>query len=119
MICTNPNCSTLGLVQIIHNLLSNVLKHGVGDLIVRVRRRGGLACLTIAHSMERARAATSTTSGLGLRVVGVLVRLDPQVRFQRRQAASYYLVRMLFMVSLSGERPVRESAGAVSRSSAK
>jgi signal transduction histidine kinase len=84
------------LRQVVHNLLSNALKHGVGDLTVRARLRSREASLTIANRRKTADAANDATLGLGLRVVSALVRLDPGTRFQRRGSSSSYVVRLSF-----------------------
>jgi signal transduction histidine kinase len=84
------------LRQILHNLLSNALKHGSGDLAVRIQFCGRRASLTIANHKKVSDVANSATLGLGLRVVSALVRLDPQMRFQRRGGPRYYVVRLVF-----------------------
>ena len=80
--------------QIAHNLLTNALKHGDGDLAVRVKRSGRFAALVVGN---RARTANTSepTLGLGLRVVGALLRLEPQMRLHRRHAGNYHVARLL------------------------
>jgi signal transduction histidine kinase len=90
------------LRQIVHNLLSNALKHGSGDLVVRVQLGPQHATLTIANQKRAASVANSATLGLGLRVVAALVRLDPQMRLQRRGGTWYYVVRLLLRPSSPG-----------------
>ena len=80
--------------QIAHNLLTNALKHGDGDLTVRLKRSGGFVSLTMGNRARRANAAEPTL-GLGLRVVAALLRLEPGLRLQRRHRGSYYVTRLL------------------------
>ena len=106
LVWTGPNgcwiqADKAHLRQVVHNLLSNALKHGVGDLVVRVRSRASRASLTIANRRKAAEAPNSATLGLGLRVVAALVRLDPQTRFRRREGSSYYMVRLLLPARLA------------------
>jgi signal transduction histidine kinase len=77
--------------QISHNLLSNALKHGDGDISVRVHRRGGNSFLLVANRVARRSTATDAdTLGLGLRVVDALLRLEPEIHCLRRRGNSYY-----------------------------
>jgi signal transduction histidine kinase len=98
------------LRQIIHNLLSNALKHGVGDVAVRIAIQKQRAALTIANSKRAVDGPNPATLGLGLRVVAALVRLDPQLRFLRRSVKRCYVVRLRF-----NSRFAEESIGSVSQ----
>lgn len=89
----DPECWVIAdprhLRQIIHTLLTNALKHGHGGLTVRLKRRSHSATLLVNNQFKRA-ASPETTLGLGLRVVSALLRLEPGVRLQRRQALTSY-----------------------------
>lgn len=80
--------------QIVHNLLTNALKHGDGELIVRVKRRGPAGSLLVFNRVRHPRDAESTF-GLGLRVVAALLRLEPDLRFQRRRSGNFHVARLL------------------------
>lgn len=82
------------LRQIIHSLLTNALKHGQGDFQVRVRTAGPRVALTICNRVEFCSLDPERTLGLGLRVVSVLLRLDPDLRFRRRRGLTYHVVRL-------------------------
>lgn len=84
------------LRQSVHNLLSNALKHGQGDFWVRVRKSRGRASLAIINRVEFCTLDLDRNLGLGLRVVAVLLRLDPDLHFQRRRGLSYHAVRLSF-----------------------
>jgi signal transduction histidine kinase len=84
------------LRQIVHNLLSNALKHGIGNVAVRVDSCLRQITLLIANRKPATAAPSEATLGLGLRVVAALVKLDPQTRIQWRRGASYYVVRLSF-----------------------
>ena len=77
------------LRQITHTLLTNALKHGRGDLTVRLKRHSHCAVLLVSNRMNRT-ASPEPTLGLGLRVVAALLRLEPEVRLQRRRGNDYY-----------------------------
>jgi len=84
------------LRQIIHNLLANALKHGQGDFTVHVRSAGTRPSLTIVNRVEWCPVNAEFTLGLGLRVVKVLLRLDPGIHYQSRRGNMYYAVRLTF-----------------------
>jgi signal transduction histidine kinase len=80
--------------QIAHALLTNALKHGAGDLTVRVKRAGKFAALAVSNRSSRI-ATNEPTLGLGLRVVAALLKLEPEMRLQRRQGGGYHVARLL------------------------
>lgn len=82
------------LRQIIHNLLTNALKHGSGDLKVRVKSTGKFAVLLVANRANRT-GTIEPALGLGLRVVAALLRLEPALQLQRRHGSGYYIARLL------------------------
>ena len=80
--------------QIAHALLTNALKHGGGDLTVRVKRTGKFAALVVSNRASHTNPAEPTL-GLGLRVVAALLRLEPELRLQRRHGGGYHVARLL------------------------
>ncbi|HEX5398442.1 MAG TPA: histidine kinase dimerization/phospho-acceptor domain-containing protein [Verrucomicrobiae bacterium] len=93
--------------QISHNLLSNALKHGDGDIAVRVRKRGGNIDLLVANQVKRRNSEIEAdTLGLGLRVVDALLRLEPEIHYQRRRGNRYYAVRLNMPAKKSPQSPV-------------
>lgn len=82
------------LRQVAHSLLTNALRHGDGDLLVRVKRRGKFAVLLVGNR-ARSTGTTEPTLGLGLRVVAALLRLEPELKLQRRHRDNYYVTRLL------------------------
>lgn len=88
--------------QIIHNLLSNALKHGQSD--IRLRLAGQQHCVVTIFNRTRPEAAPAVeTLGLGLRVVDSLLQLQPELRSRRRASRSYYAVRLVFPLATKGE----------------
>jgi len=85
--------------QVAHALLTNALKHGSGDLTVRVKRSGKFAALMVSNRATGIPASpTEPTLGLGLRVVAALLKLEPELRLNRRHGAGYHVVRLLVPV---------------------
>ena len=80
--------------QIAHTLLTNALKHGDGDLTVRVKRSGKFAALLVSNRASRT-GTSEPTLGLGLRVVAALLQLEPEMRLQRRHGGDYHVARLL------------------------
>lgn len=82
------------LRQIIHNLLTNALKHGREKMQVRVNPRRGRIVLLIANGISPKSETERETLGLGLRVVAALLKLEPEIRYHRRQGHGYYIARL-------------------------
>jgi len=80
--------------QIAHALLTNALKHGAGDLTVRVKRSGKFAALVVGNRASH-KDTSEPTLGLGLRVVAALLRLEPEMRLQHRHGGGYHVARLL------------------------
>lgn len=80
--------------QIIHNLLTNALRHGAGEIRIRLSPRRQRYVLTILNGVRRHSVPAESTLGLGLRVVESLLHLQPDLRFARRQGRQYYVARL-------------------------
>ncbi len=80
--------------QIIHNLLTNALRHGSGGIRIRLAQRRQRYVLTILNAVQRPATSAESTLGLGLRVVESLLHLQPDLRFARRQGRQYYAARL-------------------------
>ena len=81
------------LRQIAHSLLTNALKHGNGDFTVRIRPQKKRAFLIITNRVGPD-DGKEPTLGLGLRVVTALLRLEPELRFDRRLGKHYHVARL-------------------------
>lgn len=82
--------------QILHNLFTNALKHGQGNIRVRLKPRRDRQVLLIANGLRSRTTPQPETLGLGLRVVDTLLGLQPELRCQRRCGRRDYLVRLSF-----------------------
>lgn len=82
--------------QILHNLFTNALKHGQGDLRVRLVHRRDRLVLTIANWLRSPASPQPEALGLGLRVVETLLHLQPELHCSRRRNARGYVVRLSF-----------------------
>jgi signal transduction histidine kinase len=80
--------------QIAHNLLTNALKHGSGNLLVQVKRNGKFAVLLVSNRTPGT-PTPEPALGLGLRVVTALLSLEPGMRLQRRHGDNYHVVRLM------------------------
>jgi signal transduction histidine kinase len=85
--------------QILHNLFTNALKHGQGNILVRLAPRPDRFVLGIANGLRPRSAPQPETLGLGLRVVDTLLGLQPDIKYRRRFTRRSYLVRLSFPIS--------------------
>jgi signal transduction histidine kinase len=85
--------------QILHNLFTNALKHGQGNIHVRLRQQSGNFVLLIANGLRTRSTPQPETLGLGLRVVDTLLSLQPGIKCRRRSGSRDYLVRLTFPIT--------------------
>lgn len=82
--------------QILHNLFTNALKHGAGNILVRLTRRRDRVVLLIANGLRARSSPQLETLGLGLRVVDTLLGLQPEIKYRRRGGRRGYCARLSF-----------------------
>ncbi len=92
--------------QILHNLFTNALKHGQGNIHVRLVRRNHRFVLIIANGLRPRSTVQLETLGLGLRVVATLLALQPEIKYRRRSGARDYLVRLSFPIAPAPVAPL-------------
>lgn len=102
--------------QILHNLFTNALKHGQGNIQVRLAPRHGRFVMIIANGLRPHSSPQQETLGLGLRVVNTLIGLQPEIRYRRRCGSRDYLVQLSFpvatgqVINLTDPLPLRPAA---------
>lgn len=82
--------------QIVHNLFSNALKHGQGQVRVRLRPGGNRWRLTLTNRVRSRNPVPAETLGLGLRVVETLLKLQPDLFYRRHRWLNAYAARLSF-----------------------
>jgi signal transduction histidine kinase len=80
--------------QMIHNFFSNAYKHGHGEIVAELKPTESHWALTIQNELRGQNSTTPETLGIGLRVVDTLLRLQPEIRCRRVQAASEFFVEL-------------------------
>src|SRR6202007_3166 len=73
---------------ILHNLFSNAVSHGLGEIRLRSRASNGALTLMILNRV-RAKGNTETGTGLGLRTVETLAHAH-NLTFRSRPCFSFY-----------------------------
>jgi two-component system sensor histidine kinase QseC len=102
--------------QIIHNLLSNALKHGQGDIYIKLSGSREYSSVTILNRVPAKPSPAQETLGLGLRVVDSLLQLQPEIKSRRHHGRRFYAIRLSFPRGVSpagGPVPVHGSKTAV------
>lgn len=90
--------------QIIHNFFTNALKHGQGEIRVKLQPGNDSHLLTITNRLRPGRKDLETL-GLGLRVVDTLLSLQPAIKCRRRKNRNCYGVRIAFPLGRDSTRP--------------
>ena len=90
------------LKQILFNLLSNALKHGEGDILLRVRRRSRRASILVGNRMVEATLTSKQGLGIGLRLVQALAHQMTQTGLAIRRQR-FFWVRLELPVGGAGE----------------
>jgi signal transduction histidine kinase len=82
------------LRQILHNLFTNALRHGKGEIQVSVWRDGGGAFCRV-HNLALVHApANAPGTGLGLRIVRALVALHPGLGFKHETTSGRFIAEL-------------------------
>ncbi len=82
------------LRQILHNLLTNALRHGTGPLTVIVRREGSDTVCRVENAIAHQSASTGRGTGLGLRIVHAIAGLHSQLVFTTEQASERFVAEL-------------------------
>lgn len=80
--------------QILHNLLSNALRHGGSQARLRAFRAGRSIIVTLANT-RRAGDVTAQGTGIGLRLVRGLCASLPSTLFLERRTPNVFAVRLI------------------------
>jgi signal transduction histidine kinase len=82
--------------QVLHNLLTNALKHGQGDIVVRLMRKENRGGLIIFNKVPKSPGRADKTLALGLRVVNALLSHQPDIQFRSGARNGHYAARVKF-----------------------
>jgi len=89
------------LRQILHNLLNNALRHGVGTIDLLTDATPDAICIQISN---RIRPSSAKSTGLGLRIVTALAKTQPRLHVHSHIAGDLYTAN----VSLPLSKPSAE-----------
>lgn len=82
------------LRQILHNLLTNALRHGEGPIGITVGRDGRESFCRIENTIGRKPSAVGSGTTLGLRLVRALTALQPKMTFRGTTAAGQFVTEL-------------------------
>ncbi|MGZ4964874.1 MAG: histidine kinase dimerization/phospho-acceptor domain-containing protein [Limisphaerales bacterium] len=83
--------------QVLHNLLTNALKHGQGDIVVRLMRKQSRGGLIIFNRVPKQPVRADKTLTMGLRVVNALLSHQPEIEFRSGARNGHYAARVRFI----------------------
>ncbi len=90
------NSDAIYFKQVLHNLLTNALKHGQGDIVVRVLRKERRGGLIVFNRVPNPPVRAEKTLFLGLRVVNALLSHQPDIEFRSGARNGHYAARVRF-----------------------
>jgi signal transduction histidine kinase len=79
--------------QILHNFLSNALKHGTGTIAAAITHDAGETFLSVSNACK---ASRTPGTGLGLRIVDALTRCQSHLRHEYQREAEHYRASLVF-----------------------
>lgn len=82
------------LRQMLHNLLTNALRHGKGEIQVGVWRDAGGAFCRVSNLAILLAPATAPGTGLGLRIVRALAALHPLLSFKHELCGGQFIAEL-------------------------
>ena len=83
------------LRQMLHNLLTNALRHGEGPILVSVGREGSASLCRIENALAtKPVAASAAGTGLGLRLVRALAAAHPGLSFDCQETAGRFVAEL-------------------------
>ncbi len=82
------------LRQILHNLLTNALRHGTGPIVVSVMCEGGVTLCRVDNALADRASLAGAERGLGLRIVRALVALHPRLSFSTQLVDGRFLAEL-------------------------
>lgn len=82
--------------QVLHNLLTNALKHGQGDIVIRLIRKQNRGGLVIFNRVPKQPPRSERTLNLGLRVINALLSHQRDIEFQSGARNGHYAARVRF-----------------------
>jgi signal transduction histidine kinase len=94
--------------QIIHNLLTNALRHGAGPILVSVRQTPRHVVLSCINAVNRNLKGSTLGVGLGLRLVRALVTPIPETNFSTTKRGNYFVARL--RCPIAGAMPALRSS---------
>ncbi|HYZ73992.1 MAG TPA: HAMP domain-containing sensor histidine kinase [Chthoniobacterales bacterium] len=91
---------------ILHNLFTNAISHGLGEIRLRSHASNGAVTLMVLNRV-RAKAHGETGNGMGLRTVGTLAQAH-NLTFRSRPVFNFYAAALRIPTLASTEAPVAE-----------
>lgn len=82
------------LRQMLHNLFTNALRHGSGEILVFAGREGGATVCRVTNAVGSRPAAARSGTNLGLRIVHALAALHPGLAFSAGASDGHFVAEL-------------------------
>jgi signal transduction histidine kinase len=84
------------LRQMLHNLLTNALRHGSGPITVTVAREGSATICRVENAVAEKSPTPGSGTALGLRIVRAIAALHPKLTFTNEILGERYVAALRF-----------------------
>jgi signal transduction histidine kinase len=82
------------LRQMLHNLFTNALRHGLGDIGITIEQVDSVTFCRVQNTANPQPSATAAGTGLGLRIVRALAAMQPSLTFQTYRSGNEYFAEL-------------------------
>jgi K+-sensing histidine kinase KdpD len=77
--------------QIVHNILTNAIRHGAGPILVRCRQAGAAVSLSCINKVNPGTKSSTLGAGLGLRLIQGLAGAVPGASFHTSERRGHFI----------------------------
>lgn len=92
--------------HIFDNLVTNAMRHGTGDIAIKVKSHRQQAVVMVVNSIDRGKAKPEAGTGVGLRLVSALARALPGAKYLSHHGTHWHAAILGLPKTLPPDGPV-------------